>query len=152
MSHVLEKIARYFTRLQVLVSGCFVVSQITNFCFVVSRFRFTNYRKPRKFIASGLCCFYRKISCGKIFDKRTCNVRNSVKVFVPEVIPIIDLMQIWRLLININWISSNKEMNPIVRKSVSRLTAIHLSLIFGFFKCLPFHVCLANSSETWLCY
>ena len=25
-----------------------------------------------------------------------------------------------------------------------------LSLIFGFLKCLPFRVCLANSSETWL--
>ena len=33
-----------------------------------------------------------------------------------------------------------------------RLTAIHLSLIFGFFKCLPFRVYLAYSSETWLCY
>ena len=32
------------------------------------------------------------------------------------------------------------------------MTSIHLSLILGFFKCLPFHVCLANSSETWLCY
>ena len=29
---------------------------------------------------------------------------------------------------------------------------IQASLIFGFFKYLPFHVCLANSSETWLCY
>ena len=27
---------------------------------------------------------------------------------------------------------------------------MHLSLIFGFFKCLPFRVCLAYSSETWL--
>ena len=27
----------------------------------------------------------------------------------------IDLMQIWRLLISINWISSTKEMNPITR-------------------------------------
>ena len=32
------------------------------------------------------------------------------------------------------------------------LTAIHLSLIFGFFKCLPFCVCLAYTSETWLHY
>ena len=29
---------------------------------------------------------------------------------------------------------------------------LHLSLIFGFFKCLPFHVCLVYSSETWLHY
>ena len=36
----------------------------------------------KNFIASGLCCFYWNISWGKIFD----NVRNSVKVFVPEVI------------------------------------------------------------------
>ena len=35
---------------------------------------------------------------------------------------------------------------------LGRLTAIHLSLIFGFFKCLPFRVCLAYSSETWLYY
>ena len=27
----------------------------------------------------------------------------------------------------------------------------HLSLIFGFFKCLSFRVCLANSSETFGC-
>ena len=26
----------------------------------------------------------------------------------------------------------------------------HLSLIFGFFRCLPFRACLVNSSETWL--
>ena len=32
------------------------------------------------------------------------------------------------------------------------LTATHLSLIFEFFKCLPFRMCLAYSSETWLCY
>ena len=31
-------------------------------------------------------------------------------------------------------------------------TAIHLSLNFGFFKCLKFHMCLANSSETLLFY
>ena len=30
-------------------------------------------------------------------------------------------MQIWRLLISINWISSTKEMNPITRKSMSKL-------------------------------
>ena len=30
-----------------------------------------------------------------------------------------------------------------------RLTAIHLSLIFGFFNCLPFRVCLAYSSENF---
>ena len=83
---------------------------------------------------------------------------------------------------SINWISSTKAMNSITRKSMSKLvmqpsfravgqthaewqtfekpssvvypclTAIHLSLILGFFKCLPFSVCLANSSETWLCY
>ena len=29
--------------------------------------------------------------------------------------------QIWRLLISINWISSTKDMNPITRKSVSKL-------------------------------
>ena len=34
---------------------------------------------------------------------------------------LIDLMQIWRLLISINWISSTKEMNPITRKSTSKL-------------------------------
>ena len=34
---------------------------------------------------------------------------------------LIDLMQIWRLLISINGISSIKEMNPITRKSVSKL-------------------------------
>ena len=33
----------------------------------------------------------------------------------------IDLMQIWRLLISINSISSIKEMNPITRKSMSTL-------------------------------
>ena len=33
---------------------------------------------------------------------------------------------------------------------MGRPTTIHLSLIFGFFKCLPFRVCLAYSSETWL--
>ena len=33
----------------------------------------------------------------------------------------IDLMLIWRLLISINWILSTKEMNPITRKSVSKL-------------------------------
>ena len=33
----------------------------------------------------------------------------------------INLMQIWRLLISINWISSTKEMNPITRKSMSKL-------------------------------
>ena len=33
----------------------------------------------------------------------------------------IDLMQIWRLLISINCISSTKEMNPITRKSVFKL-------------------------------
>ena len=31
---------------------------------------------------------------------------------------VIDLMQIWRLLISINWISSTKEMNPITRTSI----------------------------------
>ena len=46
----------------------------------------------KKVIVSGLCCFYRKISWGKIFDKRTCNVRNSVKVFGPEVIHYIFLL------------------------------------------------------------
>ena len=30
-------------------------------------------------------------------------------------------MQIWQLLISISWISSTKEMNPITRKSVSKL-------------------------------
>ena len=35
-------------------------------------------------------------------------------------------------------------------QGVYRLTTIHLSLIFGFFKCRPFRVCLAYSSETWL--
>ena len=30
-------------------------------------------------------------------------------------------MQIWQLLISINWISSTKEMNPITRKSMSKL-------------------------------
>ena len=81
-----------------------------------------------------------------------------------ERISSMDIMQILRLLISINWISSTKEMNPITRKSMSKLvtqpscrvypclTAIYLSLIFGFFKCLPFRVYLANSSETWLCY
>ena len=34
---------------------------------------------------------------------------------------LIDLMQIWWLLISINWISSTKEMNPITRKSMSKL-------------------------------
>ena len=33
----------------------------------------------------------------------------------------IDLMQIWQLLISINYISSTKEMNPIMRKSMSKL-------------------------------
>ena len=33
---------------------------------------------------------------------------------------------------------------------MGRLTTIHLSLILGFFKCLPFRVCLTNSSETAL--
>ena len=32
------------------------------------------------------------------------------------------------------------------------ILATHLSHIFWFFKCLPFHVCLACSSETWLHY
>ena len=50
---------------------------------------------------------------------------------------IIDLMQIWRPLISISWISSTKEMNP----GMGRLTTIYLSLIFRFFKCLPFHEC-----------
>ena len=35
---------------------------------------------------------------------------------------------------------------------MGRLTTTHLSLIFGVFKCPPFHMCLANSSETWLYY
>ena len=30
-----------------------------------------------------------------------------------------------------------------------RLTAIHLSLIFGFFKCLPLRVCLAYICDTF---
>ena len=30
------------------------------------------------------------------------------------------------------------------------LTVIHVSLVFRFFKCLPFRVRLAYSSETWL--
>ena len=30
-------------------------------------------------------------------------------------------MQIWRLLVSINWISSTKEMNPITWKSISKL-------------------------------
>ena len=34
---------------------------------------------------------------------------------------VIDLMQIWWLLISINWISLTKEMNPITRKSMSKL-------------------------------
>ena len=33
----------------------------------------------------------------------------------------IDLMKIWRRLISINWISSAKEINPIMRKSMSKL-------------------------------
>ena len=33
----------------------------------------------------------------------------------------LDFMQIWRLLISINWISLTKEINPITRKSVSKL-------------------------------
>ena len=36
----------------------------------------------------------------------------------------IDLMQIWRLLISINWISSIKEMNPVTRKSMSKCSHI----------------------------
>ena len=38
------------------------------------------------------------------------------------------------------------------KSGMGRLTTIHLSLIFGVFKCLPFHVCLAYSSETSLHY
>ena len=34
----------------------------------------------------------------------------------------IDLMQIWRLLISINWISSTKAMNPITRKIMYKIT------------------------------
>ena len=37
---------------------------------------------------------------------------------------IIDLMQIWRLLISINWTSSTKELSPITRKSVSKLVTL----------------------------
>ena len=42
--------------------------------------------------------------------------------------------------------------NPKIRDKcmVVCLTAIHLSLILVFFKCLSFHVCLACSSEAWL--
>ena len=36
----------------------------------------------------------------------------------------IDLMQIWWLLISINRISSTKEMNPIMRKSMSKLVIL----------------------------
>ena len=57
------------------------------------------------------------------------------------------LMQIWRLLISINWISSRNGRhlkNQLIWQSgMGRLTTIHLSLIFGFYKCLPFCVCLA---------
>ena len=49
------------------------------------------HEAKKNVIASGLSCFYRKISWGKIFDKKNCNVRNSVKVFVPEVIHYIRL-------------------------------------------------------------
>ena len=45
----------------------------------------------------------------------------SVKTYCDS----IDLMQIWWLLISINWISLTKEMNPITRKSVSKLVAKH---------------------------
>ena len=81
-----------------------------------------------------------------------------------------------QLLISINWISLTKEMNPITRKSTSKFcntakfqscwpksrrmtenpenkrqmygsgSTQHLSLIFWFFKCLPFHRHLAQSS------
>ena len=74
-------------------------------------------------------------------------------------------------------ISSTKEMNPIMRKSMSRLSMlfccraihqnpverptlgkpenkrcnVHQSHIYIYiFKCLPFDMCLAYSSETWL--
>ena len=73
-------------------------------------------------------------------------------------------------------ISSTKEMNPIMRKSMSRLSmlfccrAIHQNpverptlgnlkirdvmstkaIYIYFFKCLPFDMCLPYSSETWL--
>ena len=36
----------------------------------------------------------------------------------------IDLMQVWWLLISINWISSTKEMNLIARKSMSKLVSV----------------------------
>ena len=76
----------------------------------------------------------------------------------------IDLMQIWWLLISINLISSTKEMNPITRKTMSKLVTqlsfravgqTHAewqtfeklenkrqmngsqSLLLEFFKCLP---------------
>ena len=39
-----------------------------------------------------------------------------------------------------------------VKVRTLNLTTIHLSLIIKFFKCLPFCVCLAYSSETWLSY
>ena len=80
-------------------------------------------------------------------------------------INIIDLMQIWRLLISINWISSTKEMNSITRKSMSKLVKFqscrpntrngrHLknSKISLSFRCLPFRMCFTYRSETWLCY
>ena len=45
---------------------------------------------------------------------------------------VIDFMQIWRLLITINWIASTKEMNSITRKSVSKLVTQPTHLVTHF--------------------
>ena len=103
-----------------------------------------------------------------------------------ELMKAMDQFEIWPPLIGIILLLLDKQMKPIVRKSIPKLVVqlrfravgemqakwqtfeklenktqmyglgglatMHLSLISRFFKCLPFHLCLAYSSETWLYY